>query len=93
MIANTGILRGPRTRCVDSMVSDDAVATLDTVTQLVAAMHKVVRLVPGARETIAQVRGWITQSRANRTSIGTTRRQSSRWCRIWSTTRWRCWPS
>ena len=44
VIAETGILRGRRKRCVDSTVFDDAVATQDTVTQLVAAMRKVARL-------------------------------------------------
>ena len=34
---------------------DDAVATQDTVTQLVAAIRKVARLVPGASEVIAAV--------------------------------------
>src|ERR1017187_7702767 len=38
VIAATGILRGRCKRCVDSTVFDDAVATQDTVTQLVAAM-------------------------------------------------------
>src|SRR6267378_3920367 len=52
VIAETGVLRGRRKRCVDSTVFDDAVATQDTVTQLVAAMRKVARLVPGAREVI-----------------------------------------
>ena len=55
VIAETGILRGKRRRCVDSTVFDDAVATQDTVTQLVAAMRKVARLVPGAKEVIARV--------------------------------------
>ena len=53
VIAQTGILRGRRKRCVDSTVSDDAVATQDTVTQLVAAIRKVARVVPGAAEVIA----------------------------------------
>ena len=35
---------------MDSTVFDDAVATQDTVTQLVAAMRKVARVVPGAAE-------------------------------------------
>jgi Transposase DDE domain/Transposase domain (DUF772) len=48
VIAQTGILRGRRKRCVDSTVFDDAVATQDTVTQLVAVMRKVARVVPGA---------------------------------------------
>jgi len=55
VIAETGILRGRRKRCVDSTVFDDAVATQDTVTQLVAAMRKVARLVPGAQSVIEQV--------------------------------------
>jgi len=55
VIAETGILRGRRKRCVDSTVFDDAVATQDTVTQLVAAMRKVARLVPGAQSVIERV--------------------------------------
>ena len=55
VIAQTGILRGRRKRCVDSTVFDDAVATQDTVTQLVAAIRKVARVVPGAGEVIAAV--------------------------------------
>ena len=55
VIADTGILRGRRKRCVDSTVFDDAVATQDTVTQLVAAMRKVARCVPGAPSVIERV--------------------------------------
>jgi hypothetical protein len=55
VIAQTGILRGRRKRCVDSTVFDDAVATQDTVTQLVAGIRKVARVVPGAAEVIARV--------------------------------------
>jgi hypothetical protein len=54
VIAQTGILRGRRKRCVDSTVFDDAVATQDTVTQLTAAMRKVSRAVPGAAGVIAR---------------------------------------
>src|SRR6266700_5153805 len=57
VIAETGILRGRRKRCVDSTVFDDAVATQDTVTQLMAAMRKVARVVPGAAAVIAAVCG------------------------------------
>jgi IS5 family transposase len=46
----TGILGGRARRALDSTVLDDAVATQDTVTQLVAAIRKVRRLVPEARE-------------------------------------------
>ena len=55
VIAQTGILRGRRKRCVDSTVFDDAVATQDTVTQLMAAMRKVARVVPGAAGVISGV--------------------------------------
>jgi len=55
VIAQSGILRGRRKRCVDSTVFDDAVATQDTVTQLVAAARKVARVVPGAGEVIGRV--------------------------------------
>ena len=55
VIAGTGILRGRRKRCVDSTVFDDAVATMDTVSQLMAAMRKVARVVPGAAGVIAGV--------------------------------------
>ena len=57
VIAATGILQGRRKRCVDSTVFGDAVATRDTVTQLVAAIRRVGRVVPGAAEVIAQVCG------------------------------------
>ena len=55
VIAQTGILRGRRKRCVDSTVFDDAVATQDTVTQLVAGIRKVARVVDGAAGVIARV--------------------------------------
>ncbi|MBV9208628.1 MAG: transposase [Actinobacteria bacterium] len=55
VIAQTGIVRGRRKRCVDSAVFDDAVATQDTVTQLTAAMRKVARVVPGADDVIGRV--------------------------------------
>jgi Transposase DDE domain/Transposase domain (DUF772) len=52
VIAQTGVLRGRRRRAVDGTVLDDAVATQDTITQLVAAIRKAGRLVPGAAELI-----------------------------------------
>jgi hypothetical protein len=54
VIAETGVLRGRRKRCVDSTVFDDAVATQDTVTQLVAAIRKAARVAPGAAAVIAR---------------------------------------
>lgn len=46
MIDATGILKGKRRRALDSTLLDDAVATQDTVTQLVSAIRRVRRLVP-----------------------------------------------
>jgi IS5 family transposase len=44
----TGVLAGRTRRALDSTLLDDAVATQDTVTQLVAAVRRVRRLVPAA---------------------------------------------
>ncbi len=48
VIAATGVLSGRRRRALDSTLLDDAVATQDTVTQLVSAIRRVRRLVPEA---------------------------------------------
>ena len=57
VIEETGVLRGRRRRAVDSTILADAVATQDTITQLIAAVRRVARLVPGAAEQIAAVCG------------------------------------
>ena len=44
----TGALAARQRRALDSTVLDDAVATQDTVTQLIAAIRAVIREVPGA---------------------------------------------
>jgi hypothetical protein len=49
IVEATGVLAGRRRRVLDSTVLDDAVTTQDTVTQLVAAIRRVRRLVPQAR--------------------------------------------
>jgi IS5 family transposase len=46
VIAQTGVLKGRHRRALDSTLLDDAVATQDTVTQLVGAIRRVRRLVP-----------------------------------------------
>src|SRR5215471_6569479 len=53
VIEHTGILRGRRRRAVDSTILADAVATQDTITQLIAAIRRVGRVVPGAGAQIA----------------------------------------
>ena len=55
IVEQTGVLKGLRRRAVDSTILADAVATQDTITQLVAAIRRVAREVPGAAEQIAQV--------------------------------------
>jgi len=55
VIAETGALKGKTRRALDSTVLDDAVATQDTVTQLIAAVRRVRRDVPGAAGVVARV--------------------------------------
>jgi hypothetical protein len=55
VVAATGIVAGRRRRAVDSTILADAVATQDTVTQLVSAIRRVGRAVPGAAERIQAV--------------------------------------
>src|SRR3954454_24977859 len=53
-VAQTGVLTGKTRRALDSTVLDDAVATQDTVSQLIAAIRRVARVVPGAAPVIAE---------------------------------------
>jgi len=55
VVAQTGVLRGRRKRAVDSTILADAVATQDTITQLIAAIRRVGRVLPGAAEAITAV--------------------------------------
>lgn len=48
VVQATGVLVGKHRRALDSSILDDAVATQDTVTQLIAAIRKVRRIVPAA---------------------------------------------
>jgi Transposase DDE domain/Transposase domain (DUF772) len=54
VVAQTGVLTGKTRRALDSTVLDDAVATQDTVTQLIAAVRRVAREVPDAAAVIAE---------------------------------------
>jgi Transposase domain (DUF772)/Transposase DDE domain len=53
VVEETGVLRGKRRRAMDSTILADAVATQDTITQLIAAIRRVGRVVPSAPELIA----------------------------------------
>jgi hypothetical protein len=55
VIADTGVLKGRTRREVDSTVLNDAVATQDTVTQLVAAIRRVAATVPGGKDVVARL--------------------------------------
>ena len=55
VVAETGVLEGKNRRALDSTALDDAVATQDTVTQLIAVIRKVRREVAGADVVVAQV--------------------------------------
>jgi transposase len=48
IVAETGVLSGKHRRALDSTILDDAVATQDTVTQLISAIRKVRRAIPEA---------------------------------------------
>jgi hypothetical protein len=53
VVAATGVLTGRQRRALDSTVLDDAVTTQDTVTQLIAAIRRVIRDVPGGAQAAA----------------------------------------
>ena len=76
VVAATGALTGKTRRALDSTVLEDAVATQDTVTQLIAAIRRVRREVPGARRRGRRAlhRRTTTTTRASRRSPGTTPR-------------------
>src|SRR3954453_13682632 len=52
-VAATGVLSGRTRRALDSTVLEDAVATQDTITQLIAAIRRVARALPGGAELVA----------------------------------------
>lgn len=54
VVAETGAIKGKTRRALDSTILDDAVATQDTVTQLIAAIRRVRRDVPGAAAVVAE---------------------------------------
>jgi IS5 family transposase len=54
VVAEAGVLAGRTRRALDSTILDDAVATQDTVTQLIAAIRRLRREVPGAAAVVAE---------------------------------------
>lgn len=53
VVRATGVLKSKHRRALDSTVLDDAVATQDTVPQIIAAIRAVIREVPGAGQAAA----------------------------------------
>jgi hypothetical protein len=70
VVGQTGVLKGRRRRAVDSTILADAVATQDTITQLIAAVRRVGREVPGAAEKITEVCTGHDYSRPGKPRIG-----------------------
>jgi transposase len=69
VVAETGVVRGRGKRAVDSTILADAVATQDTITQLIAAVRRVGRIVPGGAEAITVVCTGHDYSRAGKPVI------------------------
>jgi hypothetical protein len=69
VVEETGILRGRRKRAVDSTILADAVATQDTITQLVSAIRRCRWIVPGASEAVTAVCTGHDYSRPGKPSI------------------------
>ena len=69
VIEATGILKGRRRRMADSTIFADAVATQDTVTQLIAAIRRAAREVPGAAEVTGAECSGFDYSRGRRPVI------------------------
>jgi hypothetical protein len=78
VIAQTGVLAGRQRRALDSTLLDDAVATQDTVTQLVASLRRVRRLCRPPRRW-AWAATTMTTTRASRSAPGTTPRREPGW--------------
>jgi IS5 family transposase len=63
VIEATGVLKGKTRRALDSTLLDDAVATQDTVTQLIAAIRRVRRVVPGAMDVTLSAHDYESQGK------------------------------
>lgn len=60
VVEATGVVRGKKRRALDSTILDDAVARQDTVTQLIAQIRGVGKVVPGAADLITERCGRLT---------------------------------
>jgi Transposase DDE domain/Transposase domain (DUF772) len=69
VIVETGAVQGKTRRAMDSTILDDAVARQDTITQLIAAIRRVGRDVPGADALIGSVCTGYDYTRAGKPDI------------------------
>ena len=63
VIGATGVLKGKTRRALDSTLLDDAVATQDTVTQLIAAIRRVCRVVSGSTDVALAAHDYESQGK------------------------------
>jgi hypothetical protein len=82
-VAATGALAGKRRRALGSTVLDDAAAPQDTVTQLVAAIRRVIREVPGAAAAAAAVCSAHDYRDPGKPKIAWDDEQAQRWSVPW----------
>ncbi len=89
VVAETGILRGRRKRAVDSTILADAVATQDTITQLISAIRRVGRIVPDVCDGAAQIPCAVSGIAIPLPDVGVGGHElRSRWPRQWGCWRW-----
>jgi Transposase domain (DUF772) len=69
VIIETGAVKGKTRRAMDSTILDDAVARQDTVTQLIAAIRRVARVVPGADVVVVSTCTGYDYTRAGKPDI------------------------
>ena len=84
VVTETGVLAGKTRRALDSTLLDDAVATQDTVTQLVSMIRRVRRAIPAAAAVMVVAHDY--ERPASRRAPGTTRPPATSWSPGWSTT-------
>jgi IS5 family transposase len=76
VIIETGAVRGKTRRALDSTILDDAVARQDTITQLIAAIRRTARDVPGADALVVGVCTGYDYTRAGKPDIAWDDRQA-----------------
>ena len=94
VVAATGVIKGRQRRALDSTVLDDAVATQDTVTPLVAAIRRVILRSPApSRQPPPGAPPTTTPTPASRRSRGMTSGPAPTWSTRWSPMHSTCWAA